>query len=227
MANIYMIPEWFFGYDIFLEFIFAIVTLVVGYYAFKIYKLSKQERLKLFGIAFLFFSISYAVQSILNFAIISELNENVSDFFNIETVASLNLAATYFYLLFFMTALVTLTYMTLHVKSAKTYSLLLVLSLLSIFLSVNKVYAFYLVSSFLLVFILMYYFLNFLENKQLNTFLIFVAFALLLFSSFHFILSVNHEIYYVLGHVFELAAYCLILVNLLLVLKNAKKKKSA
>ena len=67
MANLFLIPKWFFGYGVAFELIFAIITLAVALYSFKVYKLSNQNQPKLFGIAFLFFSISYFIQSILLF----------------------------------------------------------------------------------------------------------------------------------------------------------------
>lgn len=220
MANIYLVPKWFFGYDVILELAFAVITLIVGIYAFKIYKLSGQGQSKLFGIAFLFISVSYFIQSFLNFAIISKIDENICAALKINSVNVLNSIGLYAYALFFITGLLTLAYMTLGVKSAKIYSLSIIIIILSLLFTPNELYLFYFLSSVLLAYIFAHYFVNYLNNKKLNTLLVLIAFAFLLFGNIHFIFSVNHSMYYVIGHFLELIAYMLILVNLVLVVKK-------
>ena len=220
MVHLPIVPEWFFGYDIFLELAFAIITLVVSFYAFKIYKLSGQRQSKLFGTAFLFISISYFIQSFLNFFRISVLDENICEALKIVSVNFLNTTGIYTHIIFFGIGLITLTYMTLRIKNAKTYSLLAILFLLSILFSSNTLFLFYLLSSILLIYIVTHYLINYLKNKQTKTLLVLVAFAFLLFGSIHFIFSVNHGLYYVIGHFLELIAYLLILINLILVVKK-------
>jgi len=225
MAHIFSVPNWFFGYDAILELFFAVITLAVALYAFKVYKLSNQEQPKLFGLAFLAFSISYFIQSILNYLIITEAAQAVCEVVKIQSVALFNAIGIYIHMFFFIIGLVTLAYMTLKINSPKTYLILLASFLLSFFVVANKIPWFYMVSSLLLVFISLHYLFNFIKNKQTKTFLVFLAFLLLLFGHLHFIFSLNHVIYYAMGHFLELVAYILILINLVLVLKNGKKKK--
>ena len=158
MVNIYLAPRWFFGYDVMLELAFAVITLIVGIYAFKVYKLSGQRQSKLFGIAFLFISVSYFIQSFLNFAIISKLNEKICTALKINSVDVLNSIGLYAYMLFFITGLITLVYMTLRFKSVKTYSLSLIIIILSLLFTSNSLHLFYLLSSILLIYIFIHYF---------------------------------------------------------------------
>jgi hypothetical protein len=225
MANLFLIPRWFFGYGVAFELIFAIITLAVALYSFKVYKLSNQNQPRLFGIAFLFFSISYFIQSILNYFIISEIAQNISTVMKLQSVTWFNAIGLYVHMFFFIVGLVTLAYMTLKIKSPKTFALLIIMFLLTFFLIDDKIPLFYVMSSLLLIFISIHYLLNFVENRKPRNFLVLVAFLLLLFGNLHFIFAVNHTIYYVIGHFLDLTAYILILVNLLLILKNGKKKK--
>jgi hypothetical protein len=220
MANLYLIPDWFFGLDVVFELVFALVTLMVGLYAFKTYKLSDQRQSKIFGLAFIFFSISYFVQSFLNFAIISKLGESICNTIKLQSVTTFNLLGIYFHMFFFITGLITLVYITLKINNIKTYFLLLLVSFLSLILSFNRIYWFYVLSSLLLVFIVVHYFSNFSKNKRFKTLLVLIAFIFLLFSHLHFIFSVNHALFYAIGHFLELIAYILILINLLLILKK-------
>jgi len=225
MANLFLIPKWFFGYGVAFELIFAVITLAVAIYSFRVYKLSNQNQPKLFGIAFLFFSISYFIQSILNYFIISEIAQNISAVMKLQSVTLFNTIGIYVHMFFFIIGLVTLAYMTLKIKSLKTFALLIMMYLLTFFLIDDKIPLFYVMSSLLLVFISIHYLFNFIKNKKPRNFLVLLAFLFILFGNLHFIFAVNHTIYYVIGHFLDLVAYILILVNLLLILKNGKKKK--
>jgi hypothetical protein len=223
MHYVYLVPSWFIGFDIIMELMFAVICLVVAAYAFKVYRLSGQRQPKLFGISFLFISASYFVQSILNSLIVFEINERVEESFDIS-VGVLNGAGLYLHILLFMAGLLTLAYMTLHIKSVKAYSLLITLLLLPLVFSQNRLYLFYILSSLLLIFILMHYAINYWSNRQKKTLLVLVAFMFLLVGSIHFVLAVNHAVFYVIGHVLGLVAYLLILSNLILVVKHEQKK---
>lgn len=225
MAHSFLISNWFFGYDIVLELFFAFITLLVSIYSFKVYKLSKQNHPRLFGLAFLSFSIAYFIQSILNYLILSELNKTVCTAIKLQDVGILTNLGMISHMVFFLIGLITLTYMTLKIKSKTTYFILLISSFISFFLVINKIYWFYVFASLLLIFIAGFYFSNFIKHKQGKTFIVFLAFLFLLFGNIHFIFSVNHLLYYEIGHFLELLAYFLVLTNILLVLKNGKKKK--
>jgi len=223
MINIYVVPEWFFGYDIVLELIFAVVTLLVSYYAFKVYKLSGQDQPKLFGISFLLISLSYIIQSIFNFIFVDKL-EDITSYQSIININILHALGVYSHILFFVLGLITLTYMTLKVKNIKISSLLFIIVLVALFFSSNVLYSFYLISSILLAYILLFYIINYWKNRQHKTILVLIAFAFLMFGNVHFIFSMNHSLYYVIGHLLGLIAYMLILANLVLVIRKSKKR---
>jgi hypothetical protein len=220
MAHPFMIPSWFFSYSILFTFAFAIITLIVGLFAFKIYKLSEQKSAKLFGIAFIFISLHYFIQSFLNLSIISTLAQNICDAMKIDSINVLNIMGAYSHMFLFVIGLATLTYMTLKTSNKTIYALLLALPLTSIAIVGNKLYLFYAMASIFLIFIVIHYLKNYLKNRQFKTLFVLMAFIFLLFGNLHFIFSVNHGLYYVIGHFLELIAYLLILLNLILVLKK-------
>ncbi|MBU3923630.1 MAG: hypothetical protein KJ592_01820 [Nanoarchaeota archaeon] len=220
MAHPFVVPSWFFGYSIMFTLAFAIITLGLGLFAFKIHKLSEQKSTKLFGISFIFISLHYFIQSLLNFSIVSTLNQNICNIMKIDNINSLNTLGAYSHMLFFIMGLATLTYMTLKIENKTTYILLLILPIASIIFSQNKLYLFYAIASIFLIFIAIHYLKNYLKNRQFKTLLILIAFIFLLFGNLHFIFSVNHGVYYIIGHFLELVAYLLILLNFILVLKK-------
>lgn len=220
MVLAYFSPSWFFGYDVALELMFAVVTLVVSLFAFRIYRATNDNQIKLFGTAFSLISVSYFIQSIFNFMIVSTLNENVCSFLKIESMEFFDSLGIYFHVLFMTIGLVLLTYMTFKSKKPKILFLLLAISLIAIFLGSNLLYNFFLISSIFLSFLSLHFMSNYLKNKQVKTLLIAIAFLLLLFGSLHFILSVDHSLFYALGHILELLAYILIFTNFYLVRKK-------
>ncbi|MBI3027360.1 hypothetical protein HYY70_04550 [Candidatus Woesearchaeota archaeon] len=214
-----VVPHWFLGYNIFLELLFFIVTLMVGVYALRIYQLSGQGQSKLFGISFLFISAAYLIQSILNFASSYSMAEgcNMQSMKSMHALGSLGI---YTHIILFIAGLVTLAYMALKIKSIGAYLLFLVISLGVILVSSNPLYLFYTLSSILLIYTSFYYLRNYLQSRRVNSLIVLIAFLFLLFGKIHFIFSINHGAYYVAGHFLELVAYSLIFINLLTIIKR-------
>jgi len=225
MQYVFVTPGWFFGYSILLEAFFAIITMLVAIYAFKIYRLSEERTSKLFGFSFLFISFAYIVQFVLNFLIWNNLDDDVSTIINLKQVYLLNLLGSYAFAFFFIIGLVILTYMTLKVKDTRVLALLLSVCIIAVYFNPFKVFMFFVLSSVLLLFTVIHYFINYLNNKKINTLIVLVAMIFLLFGTLHFMFAVNHEIYYVLAHILEFIAYMLILINLILILKHGQKKR--
>lgn len=220
MSLTYLSPSWFFGYDVALEFLFAVISLMVALFAFKMYKATNQNQIKLFGISFSFISVSYFIQSIFNYLIISKANENICRAFKIQSIAWFDAIGLYTHILFMIVGLVVLVYMTFRTEKTRILWLMLSTSLLAIFLSLNTVHMFFLFSTIYLVLLSWHFITNYLQNKQKKTLLIAVSFLFMLFGSMHFLLSLNHQLFYAIGHVLELIAYLLILLNFYLVQKK-------
>jgi hypothetical protein len=221
-------PGWFLGYDVALHLAFAIITLIVSIFAFKIYRLSGQRQPRLFATAFFFVSMAYLLNAMLHFLMLSKLNDNVCSAFKLASAAMLELMGTYFYIALFSIGLITLAYMTLRVRSAKAYSLLIIIVLISFFFTTEPLQLYHLLSSILIVYIIIHYLINFLSKKKTNALLMLAAFALLLFGNIHFLFSITEsERYYVIAHLFELMAYLFILSNLILVQRHEQKTRPA
>ena len=213
-------PDWFFGYDVILEILFAIITFVVAMLGFKVYKATSQKQSFYLAWAFLLISISNILQSTLNLLILTKLNEPICAAIKIQSVTAFNILGTYIHMFFMIIGLAVLTFMTLKSKDIRGLIVITGLSLIAVFLSANSIYIFYAVSSLLLIIISWYFAKNFLKNKKTKTLLIAIAFLFLLFGSIHFLFAVNHQLFYVIGHILELIAYSLVLSNFFMVLKR-------
>ncbi len=218
---VYYSPRWFYGYDIILEVLFALITLTVAVYAFRVYRLSDQRDSKLFGSAFLLISISYSLWALLNGFAVSELG-NARTILELEQANIWRYLGIYAHILFFLSGIATLTYMTLKVRSAKIYSLLLIFVIVSVLLVDEKYLITYLLSTIMLLYVIGSYINEYGRNKNKKVFSTLLAFVFLLLGGAEFIFSPSRNTFYVLGHILELAAYGLILVSLIPAIKQRK-----
>ncbi len=223
MVSYYIVPPWFFGYDVLFEFIFAVITLIVGIYAFRVYKLSQQEQPKFFSIAFLLVSVSYFAKSVFNFMVINALNGPASVFLRLNNVAAFNTLGMLLHILFFISGISLLVYMMLKIKSLKAYFLLTTTLCLSLIFNDDRGYVFYVLTSLLFIYLCWLYLANYIKNKQHRTLLVLSAFICLLIGHATYIFAETQPLPYVIGHFLELAAYLLILLNLILIVRKVRK----
>lgn len=216
----YISPAWFNGYDVAFELVFGIISLVIAFFALRIYKASDQKPAKLLSFAFFSISLSYIIKSVFNFLIISKLNETVCGMINLSSAVALDSIGLYLHMIFMLIGLVILMYMVLKFRKARTFWIFLAVTFIAMIYSQNMPITYYAISALYLAVISWHYIENFLSNKQTKTLLVAIAFIFLFFGSIHFLLSVNHQLFYVIGHFLELVAYILILINFYLVLKK-------
>lgn len=226
MHAAYLVPEWFSGFDVALQAMFAIITILVSFKAFRVYKISSQRQVKLFSISFLMISVCYLAQAILSFAILSKIDDKIVSIADIISIIGLNSYGVYIHMILFMLALITLAYMTLDINSPKTYVLLCVISFISIAFTQDKLFLVYVVSLVMMFYIFVHYIGNYLNSRRAQTLIVMIAFAALLASSIYSIMSMNHEWDYAITYILTFIAYILILVNLMMVGKHEQKKRS-
>jgi hypothetical protein len=226
MASIYTIPGWFFGYDIALELLFAVITLFVAFYAWRIYRISSAREFGLMSVAFTFISLSFFAWSIINMSLVEELNETTR-ILVLNNITVLSVIGVYSHILLFMCGLITLFYMTTRGVNDKMYALTIILSVLGILFALNKTVAVYTFSSVILAFISFYYTKNYLENRNYATFAIMFSFGLLFLASLLMLFSSFPYSVYVIAHMCELIAFGTILFTLISILKNGGQKKKS
>lgn len=219
MALLYLVPKWFFGFDVFLELVFALVTLGVSLYSFRIYYLSGQRECKVFGAGFLLISFAYLVWSGLNLFIASRFADGARKL-SFEQITHLGSLGVYAYVLFFIWGIATLAYMTLGTRKQMTYVLIATLSALAIVFSAYKALAFYFVSSFLLLFVVMYYVQVYRQTRRNSNFFVLIAFVLLFLGTVDFIFAALNNLHYVIGHILYLVGYGFILISFISSLRS-------
>ena len=107
MAQLYFVPEWFFGYNIFLEIIFFLITMVVASYSFKVYRASSERNSKLFSLAFILIALSYFTLAILNLIFLSVIRGELR-VLSLDEFTTLKNLAIYSYIALFILGFATL-----------------------------------------------------------------------------------------------------------------------
>ena len=222
----YNISSGFFRYNLVFGLIFLIITLLVSIFAYKVYKLTKQDQLRLFSLAFLGFSLAYAVRSLIEFITFSKLNVMLVDGMGrreiAEVIFPLRAVSEYAFMLFFIGGLILLTYMTFKTKNRPMLFLLFGTVSLSLLLNPLPLFLFHILASLFFIIIVVHYYKNYQSKKKLQTFLVFIAFVFLLLCNITLIFSVRHPNSFTLGRILELIAYFFILTDLILIYKKKK-----
>jgi hypothetical protein len=225
MTHFYYIPEWFFQFSILLEILFAIASGIVAYYAYKVYKVSSQRESGLFTLSFVFISLSYLFKSIINLFVLDELKDQIRTL-TVETLGNLSRIGFYSYILLFVLGLTTLAYMTLKKKNIMFYLLLVAINFVVILHAADAVFLFEILTSFILLYLCGHYAYEYKLNGNYKTLLVLIAFIFFLFSGLGFVVAQDYYLNFVVGHLFELAAYILITVSLVLTIKGTGRHSS-
>jgi len=226
MEVIHIIPSWFLGLNIALEILFAIVTGVIAYYAFKIYRISDQRELKLFGASFTFLSVSYIFLTLINLLFLSVTQGNIHSL-NVDRIIDLKDVFVGLFVFSFLLGFVTLFYTTLKIESGRVYTLLAILFIVAINYTADKSFMIYFLASIFLLFINYHYFREYYLKKNKNTLLTFIGMTFLLASNISLIVEANYFIptMYVVSNALEFVGYGFIIASFVNALKNGKKKK--
>jgi hypothetical protein len=203
-------PEWFFGIDSLFEGFAALALLLVTLFSFKAYRFTKDKRYRTFAIAFGLMTIGLVSRAITDFLVYMESPAKV-----------LVLMAGYvLYMAATLTSLVILFALTLKAKQRTPFIALLLVSFALVLFSSSYRLSFHAISVILLVFIAFSFVRNYFEKKSLSALLVCSSFILLVLTHAAFIVDIIRQQFYIIGHLLHVAAFALLLIALLKVLKN-------
>ena len=224
MQNTFLVPNWFLGFDILFELFFAIITLLVAYYSFKVFKLTRSRQPKLFGTAFALMSIGFFIQLSMNALFFFFFRHWTFTPRELGILLYIYSFLIYGYTMLVITGLTALVYTTIKIQDKRILFLIGGLGLIALLFSIHKLLVFYVISTFLTFFIVKYY-IHDQGNKNTKSRRVLFGFIAILIADILFLFSMNWAIFYVLGHIAKFAGYIIILIHLFLVIKNGTKKK--
>ncbi|MBL7055286.1 hypothetical protein ISS07_00060 [Candidatus Woesearchaeota archaeon] len=221
-------PEWFYGFDSIIELIATIVCILLVYYSYKCFKLTKENKYLYFSTAFLSLTLAFMAKIVGTLAIYkpkitrTSLGSSVHQTFNTITPNDINALAfitfVFFSLLGFMMLFLIVSKLTW--KNKGVLALMFYFVILATWMSVIH-YQLFFVTSFLLLLLITYsYYMNYLEAKTEKTRFVMTAFGILLISHAFFIFVIYSSTMYVLAELVQLLGFIYLLVPFMLIFKK-------
>ena len=223
-------PKWFYGFDSIIELIAIIVSVLLVYYSYKCFKLTKENKYLYFSTAFLSLTFAFITKIIGTLAIYkpaitrSALGSSIHQTFTGLTPSYINalafIAYIFFMLLGFMILFLIISRLTW--KNQRVVVLLVYFVFLATWISVIHYQLFYLTSFVLLLLITYSYYRNYREIKSEKAGFVVIAFGILLVSQAFFVFVIYSRIIYVLAELIQLLGFVYLLIPFILIFKRPK-----
>lgn len=209
----------FLAIDFVLELIALISVLLIGFYSYKIYKITSQKRYKYFFVAFLLLAISFLTRTLANaLTYIQIIGGRTAEILHL--LGPMNQYGFVLNSFLILTAYMALTCLVLKISDKRVISLLMFFVLLSTFIIYKIHLMYYFIAGILLVYVVVCFYLNYRENRKKASFLVFLSFFCLFLANISFLFMSNNLLYYYMGHTLRLSSYLLLLCALILIIKK-------
>lgn len=245
MFTLFETPTWFAGFDLALDTIALLITLIISSYSYKLFKLSKNHKFGYFGLAFSFMSLAFIVK-IITYTVIyfstpqAIAGQTVAVITGITGINSVDISLRnllYRFGFFVQMASTLGALLLLYLVSQKsrdrlkrfyevsqialfTYFVILI-SIVSTF----KYTVFYLTSLVLLALIVLNYYQHYLLKKTDNSKKVLFAFSCLLLAQIFFVFIFAANWFYFVAEILTLTSFSIIAYVYMQVTKNRKKRK--
>ena len=224
-------PKWFYGFDSIIELIAAIVSVLLIYYSYKCFKLTKENKYLYFSAAFLSLTFSFIAKIIATLAIYrpairrSALGSSINQAFAELTPSYINAIAftahIFFMLLGFMILFLIISRLTW--KNQRVVALLVYFVFIATWISFIHCQMLYLTSFALLLLITYSYYGNYKVVRSEKSKFVVIAFGILLVSQAFFVFAVYSGIIYVLAELLQLLGFIYLLIPFILIFKKKPK----
>jgi len=224
-------PKWFYGFDSIIELIAIIVSVLLVYYSYKCFKLTKENKYLYFSTAFLSLTFGFITKIIGTLAIYkptitrSALGSSIHQTFSGMTPYSINSIAIiihyFFILLGFMILFLIISKLTW--RNQRVIALLVYFVFLATWISVIHYQLFYLTTFVLLLLITYSYYNNYREIKTEKARFVTIAFGILLVSQAFFVFIIYSRTIYVLAELLQLLGFVYLLIPFILIFKKKPK----
>jgi len=223
-------PDWFLGNDILINIISFLVLFLFFIFTYKCYSLDNKRSTFYLGIGFLLIAIG-ELSTILTKIVLyydSGITQEIGRaVINAQVVQSVDI---FYNMGFFLSKFLTLTglYVIFKLPSSKKLSidffLTIFLILIVVFLSLNFQFIYHLTALIILILIVNNYYIIYKKDKLVNTLILISAFILLALSQVLFMVS-KLNYFYVSAQSIQLVSYITLLILIISIMKNGKKKK--
>jgi len=224
-------PKWFYGFDSIIELIAIIVSVLLVYYSYKCFKLTKENKYLYFSTAFLSLTLGFIAKIFGTLVIYkptvtrTALGSSIHQTFTKLTPYDINALAfiTYFFftLLGFMILFLIISRLTW--RNQRVIALLIYFVFLATWISVIHYQLFYLTTFVLLLLITYSYYNNYRKVKSEKARFVLIAFGTLLVSQAFFVFIIYSRTIYVLAELLQLLGFVYLLIPFIWIFKKKPK----
>lgn len=226
MYQLFYTPGWFNGFDLVVEGISLIIALLIAGYSWKAYKVSQENKFAYFSLAFILVALGLGCKMLTSGVLYyGSLRDVVADVLRPVAGQGLQFADLFYRGAFFLEMLSLLgAWLLIFFVSQKSrarlrqyyevsqIALFAYLILLISFVSNFKYSVFYLTSAVILGMTVLNYYKNYLNtNRNKNAYLVMLSFLFILISNLFFIFVFLWQEFYVLGEIFLLIGFLILL----------------
>jgi len=209
-----------FGIGAICELVFAIITLLIGIFAFRIYRLTKSDNYRAFMFSFFFIATAYLFKSLINFLIYFEQAKPIAIASKLANISTFFAYGVIVHIVLMLIALLLLVNLVMKIKNRGVFVLLFILTFFPLVLTWMHYSIFYSLASVFLFILTVSFFKNYIKNKNKNAFYVGIAFLLIFIAHIFYILISVRTLFFVIGHVFEFLGYLVLLITYIRVLKK-------
>jgi hypothetical protein len=225
-------PPGFYGKDITIDIISAVVLILIGVFSFRNFLLDKKNKrhLVLSG-AFLLLGGSFVIKSLTNILSHSSVLYNQQlwiSFLGIQIGRPYTLVPAFGFLLYSIMTLFgfyVIYALTSRDELSMNYVIIAYFIIISTYFTRFNYHIFYLTTFIFVLATMRRYFLSYRKNNYRNTLFLGISFAVISLSQLVFIFTGQNYSLYILAELLQLLGYLFLLYTFMLVLKNARKTK--
>ena len=225
-------PKWFYGLDSIIEAVAAIVCMLLVYYSYKCFRLTRENRYLYFSTAFSSLTIAFIAKIFGTLAIYkpiitrTTIGSTIHETFGRLTPTDINAIALivhfFFILLGFM--ILFLIYSRLKWRNQRVVALMLYFVFIATWLGIVHYQMFYFTSFVLLLLITYSYYKNYKDIKTWKARFVLFSFGILLLSQAFFIFVIYSRTIYVLAELLQLLGFVYLLIPFMLIFRKKPKK---
>jgi|GEM_PF-1959667 len=215
-------PQWFTGIDAIAQILFVVIGLILAINFLRLYRRSTHAPFLWMALGFASIACSYIAQSYFNILVLS--NGTWCTQITERTIAGHHIAVL-LHMGLKIVGLILLTSAILPKRSNTNTVLLLAASIIAVCFASNMILAFGIVSLLYLGTLALHFLVNCVECGERRAMIVSAAFAFLLLGWVDFFFVTTHSLFYVIGNVFELIGYILLLIHFLVAFWYGKKKR--
>ena len=220
-------PNWFFGADIVIQILGLIISLVIAYYGYKLYKITSRKIDLYFSIAFALLSLDLITYII---AVPTVFLYYAYYYPAVQPGVLLTFAQILNFVYMFTTSLafifLIMVYSGIERKNVIALIASLIFALTAYSYITRSYFGFNLINALLLAFIVFHVYNNFLAKKSKSAFLVMVSFMLLTISYLilAYVFYFSSNLAYLFSHILQFLGYASLLIMLIRVKYGRKKK---